>query len=471
MATVHPSRMGLVPQDKNNDQPERRRAKSPSPSRRYESDRRDRDRDRDRDRGRERDKERTDYSRGRTSPRRRPEAREHSRGRVKDRERGRDGETRRDRDGETLGQRERDGDGERGGRRASPEYGEYKRPVSPAPGAPSMYPSRQPRDGMYERDRPPHARGGYGGNDFLESRRLQREGSTLSIWPPSPKAPARTLTPERGSSRRKSKRDRSETPTDTSDSDSERRRREHKERKRARREKDRKEKKERKARKHRNSRSHDASEEEERFKERDEDRRSKSKSRGRSPDPSRTPSPARTSEGEEWVEKPVPPSSSAVSQSNGTMPPPATIPIRSTKQAGSDDDSDDDIGPQPLQKAIMSKRVDERAYGGALLRGEGSAMAAFLQDDPQSRIPRRGEIGLTSDEIAQFESVGYVMSGSRHKRMNAVRMRKENQVISAEEKRGILKLQKEERERREAILREEFSELVSEKLKAPAKPK
>ena len=49
--------------------------------------------------------------------------------------------------------------------------------------------------------------------------------------------------------------------------------------------------------------------------------------------------------------------------------------------------------------------------------------------------------------------------------MNAVRMRKENQVISAEEKRGILKLQKEERERREAILHDEFRELVQEKLK------
>jgi len=93
-------------------------------------------------------------------------------------------------------------------------------------------------------------------------------------------------------------------------------------------------------------------------------------------------------------------------------------------------------------------------------------MAAFLQDDPSVRIPRRGEIGLKSDEIASFESVGYVMSGSRHKRMNAVRIRKENQVISAEERRGILKLQKEERERREIILREEFQELVSEKLKA-----
>lgn len=30
------------------------------------------------------------------------------------------------------------------------------------------------------------------------------------------------------------------------------------------------------------------------------------------------------------------------------------------------------------------------------------------------RIPRRGEIGLTSDEIASFEDSGFVMSGSRY---------------------------------------------------------
>jgi hypothetical protein len=92
-------------------------------------------------------------------------------------------------------------------------------------------------------------------------------------------------------------------------------------------------------------------------------------------------------------------------------------------------------------------------------------MAAFLADDTNARIPRRGEIGLESDQIEAYEAAGYVMSGSRHQRMNAVRIRKENQVISAEEKRGILKLQKEERARREAILREEFKELVNERLK------
>ena len=172
---------------------------------------------------------------------------------------------------------------------------------------------------------------------------------------------------------------------------------------------------------------------------------------------------------DEWVEKP----STGVLMGPPPVPTPSSTATTDTVAAmvpiqPADDDSDSEIGPRPalIMETRSNKRIDERQYGGALLRGEGSAMAAFLQEDTNVRIPRRGEIGLTSDEIANFESVGYVMSGSRHKRMNAVRIRKENQVISAEEKRGILKLQKEERERREAILREEFQELVSEKLKA-----
>jgi len=178
----------------------------------------------------------------------------------------------------------------------------------------------------------------------------------------------------------------------------------------------------------------------------------------------------RSSPDVEWVEKVAPVITTTTASTSTSMPPPSTVPIHPANDE--DDDSDDAIGPQPLMQGKASgKKVDERQYGGALLRGEGSAMAAFLQDGTDSRIPRRGEIGLAPDEIESFESVGYVMSGSRHRRMNAVRMRKENQVISAEEKRGILKLQKEERERREAILREEFQELVVENLKTQNKPK
>lgn len=78
-------------------------------------------------------------------------------------------------------------------------------------------------------------------------------------------------------------------------------------------------------------------------------------------------------------------------------------------------------------------------------------MAAFVEDG--ARIPRRGEIGMQADVIEKFETAGYVMSGSRHKRMNAVRVRKENQVISAEEKRGILHLQAQEKAKRENEVR------------------
>lgn len=38
------------------------------------------------------------------------------------------------------------------------------------------------------------------------------------------------------------------------------------------------------------------------------------------------------------------------------------------------------------------------SFGKALLPGEGAAMAAYVEEG--KRIPRRGEIGLTSDEIA-----------------------------------------------------------------------
>lgn len=53
-------------------------------------------------------------------------------------------------------------------------------------------------------------------------------------------------------------------------------------------------------------------------------------------------------------------------------------------------------------------------------------MASFAQQG--GRIPRRGEIGLTDDQIHAYESVGYVLSGNRHARMNAIRLRKESQV-------------------------------------------
>lgn len=122
-------------------------------------------------------------------------------------------------------------------------------------------------------------------------------------------------------------------------------------------------------------------------------------------------------------------------------------------------DDADDVGPQPI--ARVDGHVD-KTWGGALLPGEGDAIAQYVQSG--KRIPRRGEVGLKAEEIEKFESLGYVMSGSRHKRMNAVRIRKENQIYSAEEKRALQMFNYEEKQKRENQILSDFRQLVQNKL-------
>merc|ERR1712179_466197 len=59
----------------------------------------------------------------------------------------------------------------------------------------------------------------------------------------------------------------------------------------------------------------------------------------------------------------------------------------------SDESDDDIIGPVLPQKVQLS----HKELGTQLLKGEGEAMAAYIAEG--KRIPRRGEIGLTSEEI------------------------------------------------------------------------
>ena len=59
------------------------------------------------------------------------------------------------------------------------------------------------------------------------------------------------------------------------------------------------------------------------------------------------------------------------------------------------------------------------------------------------------------------------MSGSRHKRMNAIRIRKENQVYSAEETRALALLNFEERQAKEKKIMADLRKLV-EPDEAPA---
>ncbi|KAK6937544.1 NF-kappa-B-activating protein, C-terminal [Dillenia turbinata] len=116
-------------------------------------------------------------------------------------------------------------------------------------------------------------------------------------------------------------------------------------------------------------------------------------------------------------------------------------------------DNEPVVGPMPLPRA-----EGHISYGGALRPGEGDAIAQYVQQG--KRIPRRGEVGLSAEEIQKFESLGYVMSGSRHQRMNAIRIRKENQVYSAEDKRALAMFNYEEKAKREHKVMADLQRLV-----------
>uniref|UniRef100_T1L1A1 NF-kappa-B-activating protein C-terminal domain-containing protein n=2 Tax=Tetranychus urticae TaxID=32264 RepID=T1L1A1_TETUR len=126
-------------------------------------------------------------------------------------------------------------------------------------------------------------------------------------------------------------------------------------------------------------------------------------------------------------------------------------------EEASQDSDDSQIGPLPKG----SVQLNAKDYGRALLPGEGAAMAQYVAEG--KRIPRRGEIGLTSEQIESFENVGYVMSGSRHRRMEAVRLRKENQIYSADEKRALAMFNREERQKRESKILSQFKEMIKSK--------
>ncbi|KAL9181296.1 hypothetical protein ACHAXT_010101 [Thalassiosira profunda] len=121
-----------------------------------------------------------------------------------------------------------------------------------------------------------------------------------------------------------------------------------------------------------------------------------------------------------------------------------------THNNGSDSDSDDSYaGPQPLAQAqtdaadASNAASSNKAYGGALLPGEGEALAQYVQQN--MRIPRRGEIGYASADIDAF--------------------REENQIYSAEEQRALALITLEENQQKENALLQDFREMLQDKLK------
>ncbi|GAA5867728.1 hypothetical protein JCM8547_005215 [Rhodosporidiobolus lusitaniae] len=319
---------------------------------------------------------------------------------------------------------------------------------------------------------PPEGRPG-GRDDYFESRRKERERMPSNVWPLSPRTPE----PESGdegalkkkksskssSSRHKSSSSRHKSSSskkhrfsrrsskysDSSDSDTD---------------SDRDRSSSRRHKSFRSSSSRHKSSSSSSRRDRDKER---DHSRSRSPDRERSSRRKRSlsvlSEGAEdrsaKRQELVPAAGGAAGTNDDDED--AWVEKPAAVDLGALDGSDDEVGPMPLG-ATGKPGFGPGGYGGALRPGEGSAMAAYVQDG--ARIPRRGEIGMDAAKIEQYEAAGYVMSGSRHKKMNAVRVRKENQVISAEEKRGILQLAAAEKLKRENEIVASFRELVDEKL-------
>jgi len=284
------------------------------------------------------------------------------------------------------------------------------------------------------RSPPPRYFQGHGSEqsaDFWISRQKQRESAKVNIWAPSPER-SPSPEPERRRKRSPSPPKKAAAANDTaseseSDSEDDHRR-------------------SRKSKKHReskhSSRKHTSS--------------SSKKKKRKAREPSSLSSSSDEDSDAEGA--PVPAGSASEGEEKAKMP--DTLDVTDLRRFFREKQSDDPtvVGPLPLPKLDVEDKHRSVNYGGALRPGEGSAMAAYVQEG--KRIPRRGEIGLTSDQIELFENQGFVMSGSRHKRMNAVRMRKENQIISVEERRALAQFNFEEKAKKETKIVAEFRNLV-----------
>ena len=72
---------------------------------------------------------------------------------------------------------------------------------------------------------------------------------------------------------------------------------------------------------------------------------------------------------------------------------------------------------------------------------------------------------LGSFHLGLFQKLFSLFLFDRHRRMEAVRLRKENQIYSADEKRALATFNHEERSKREAKILSQFRSMVHEKLK------
>ena len=127
---------------------------------------------------------------------------------------------------------------------------------------------------------------------------------------------------------------------------------------------------------------------------------------------------------------------------------------------------DKDASPSAKSDYPVSLSVKRNGeYGGQVDQGEAAAILPYIQSG--KRVPRRGEIGLTAEEIAGYERAGYVMSGNRNVYMTTMRMKKEAAVIGLEEERRMRALAMEAKRRREAQLVESLRAMIPQKPQGP----
>lgn len=143
-----------------------------------------------------------------------------------------------------------------------------------------------------------------------------------------------------------------------------------------------------------------------------------------------------------WTKSPEPPSYEESSEEEEDIKSSSSDEEQPKKKRKPSPDTEEDksesepeqiqIGPKPLP--ISSKPVESK--------GEGKTMA----DNERNK------------KIEKFEELGYVMSGDRYKRM-----RKEDQVIEAEQNKSTLVSQHEERVKRENMIIAQFKEMIKQK--------
>ncbi|SIO73836.1 UPF0396 protein [Babesia microti strain RI] len=119
-------------------------------------------------------------------------------------------------------------------------------------------------------------------------------------------------------------------------------------------------------------------------------------------------------------------------------------------------DSDEDYGPMPMavHETAINKSINDEPQ---IAEGKSRTLTQYALND--NRISRKAA-GMTPEEVEKYESLGYVMSGSSHWRMNQAKLLKEKEHYSVEDQRSKAILNPEERANKEVELINNLKEML-----------